>query len=130
MKMDKKNDENTKKDPYATFRHFTFQYLHYYLTDFFKRYDIHNKPVMEDARFGGNTLPSLLAGKDMHLNCYVRLLAAMQFYCPDDEEYLDFITGFVKRAIIEIWLTWGQIPEGWMQSTWMEMQKEERKFMQ
>lgn len=127
--MSEINDENTKKDPYAVFRHFTFHYLHYYLTDFFKRYDIHNKPVMKDAGFGGQTLPYLLKGKDMHLDCYVRLLAVMQFYCPDEDKYMDFVMGFAKRAIIEIWLTWGLPPEGWMKSTWLEMKEEERNIM-
>lgn len=75
--------------------------------DFFKRRHIKNQAVMEDASLGRKTLTHMLEGKDMSLNCYLRLLTAMKRYCADDDEYLDFIMGVLKRAVIEIWLLWG-----------------------
>lgn len=96
--------------------------------DFFKRRHIKNQAVMEDASLGRKTLTHMLEGKDMSLNCYLRLLTAMKRYCADDDEYLDFIMGVLKRAVIEIWLLWGEEPEGWMMETWREMEMEKMKY--
>lgn len=122
------NEGTVRKDRYALFRHATFCYLSYYLRDFFKRRNIKNQAVMEDASLGRKTLSHMLEGKDMSLNCYLRLLTAMKRYCADDAEYLEFIMGFLKRAIIEIWLLWREEPEGWMMETWREMEREKMKY--
>lgn len=126
--MNTKNGETTGKDRYALFRHAYFYYLSYYLIKFFIMHRIKKQAVIEDAGFGGKTLTHLLAGKDMSLNCYLRLLTTMKGFCADDEEYVDFITGFIKRAIIEVWRMWGLEPQGWMRETWREMQEEKVKY--
>lgn len=120
--------ETTHKDPYALFRHFTFHYLHYYLTDFFQVHAIKKQPVSDECGYGGNTLTHLLEGKDMHFNCYARLLTAMREYCKNDEEYMEFVMEFMKRAIIEIWIAWKEKPDEWMLETWEEMRKEKDKY--
>lgn len=120
--------ETITNDPYAIYRHITFHYLHYYLESFFQSHLVNKYSVNEDSGFGGKTLTHLLKGKDMHFNCHLRLLAVMREYCKNDEEYMDFIMEFMKRAIIEIWLIWEEAPEGWMLETWKEMQKEKDKY--
>lgn len=120
--------ETITKDPYALYRHITFHYLHYYLESFFQSHQISKHSVNEDSGFGGRTLEHLLKGKDMHFNCHLRLLAAMRDYCKDNDEYLDFIMEFMKRAIIEIWLIWEEELEEWMLDTWEEMLKEKDKY--
>lgn len=46
--------------------------------DFFKRRHIKNQAVMEDASLGHKTLTHMLEGKDISMNCYLRLLTAMK----------------------------------------------------
>ena len=118
----------THKDPYALFRHFTFHYLHYYLTGFFHTHSVKKRELSDECGYGGNTLEHLLEGKDMHFNCHVRLLVMMREYCKDDVEYMNFVMEFMKRAIIEVWIAWEERPEEWMLSTWEEMRKEKDKY--
>ena len=120
--------ETTHKDPYALFRHFTFHYLHYYLTGFFRTHSVKKRELSDECGYGGSTLEHLLEGKDMHFNCHVRLLVMMREYCKDDVEYMDFVMEFMKRAIIEVWIAWEERPEEWMLSTWEEMRKEKDKY--
>lgn len=123
------NKDITTKDPYAIYRHLTFQYLQYYLCDFFDTHSVKKQDVKNDCGFGGSTLPRLLKGKDMHFNCYVRLLFTMRGYCKDDNEHMDLIVEFMKRAMIEIWLIWGEEPQSWMLETWKKMQEEKDKYI-
>ena len=120
--------ETTHKDPYALFRHFTFHYLHYYLTGFFHTHSVKKRELSDECGYGGKTLEQLLEGKDMHFNCHVRLLVMMREYCKDDVEYMNFVMEFMKRAIIEVWIAWEERPEEWMLSTWEEMRKEKDKY--
>lgn len=120
--------ETTHKDPYALFWHFTFHYLHYYLTGFFHTHSVKKRELSDECGYGGNTLEHLLEGKDMHFNCHVRLLVMMREYCKDDVEYMNFVMEFMKRAIIEVWIAWEERPEEWMLSTWEEMRKEKDKY--
>lgn len=120
--------ETTHKDPYALFRHFTFHYLHYYLTGFFHTHSVKKRELSDECGYGGNTLEHLLEGKDMHFNCHVRLLVMMREYYKDDVEYMNFVMEFMKRAIIEVWIAWEERPEEWMLSTWEEMRKEKDKY--
>lgn len=69
----------------------------------------------------------MLDGKDVRLNCYIRLLATMKMYCENDDRYMDFIMGFIKRAIVDVWLKWRLSPEGWMKEVWAEMEEEKKK---
>ena len=124
-----RKDLNKIKDPYSPYRHINFQYLSYYLNDFFNTHHIKKHIVEEDSEFGGKTLSHLLDGKDMHFNCYLRLLAVMGEYCKGREEFLNFIMEFMKRAIIEIWLIWEEDPVDWMVETWEKMQEEKEKHM-
>lgn len=117
------------KDPYSLFRHTTFHYVGYYLHDFFHTHHITKDLVRSDCGFGGETLEHLIEGKDMNFNCYLRLLTVMGEYCPTDEEYMQFLMGFMKRAIIEVWLKWEERPFGWMLEIWEEMQKEKEQYM-
>ena len=55
--------ETTHKDPYALFRHFTFHYLHYYLTGFFHTHSVKKRELSDECGYGGNTLEHLLEGK-------------------------------------------------------------------
>lgn len=122
--------ENKKitKDPYAHYRHLRFHYLSYYLRQFFQEHLIKQCSVKSESDFGGSTLSHLLEGKDMHFNCYMRLLTTMGEYCETNEEYMEFIEGFIQRAIIEIWIIWEEEPVDWMVEIWEEMQKEKDKF--
>lgn len=124
--MDK---EFINKDPYALFRHTTFHYLSYYLHDFFEAHLISHEQVKDDSGFGGSTLQELLYGKDMKFNCYLRLLTVLGEFCKDEEEYMNFIKGFMERAIIEVWLIWEEEPFGWMLEVWEKMQIEKAKYI-
>lgn len=123
------NKEISTKDPYAIYRHITFHYLHYYLNDFIQTHSVKKHSLSEDSGFGGKTLNHLLEGKDMHFNCYLRLLTSMREFCKDDNEYMDFIMEFMKRAIIEIWIIWEEKPDKWMLDTWKEMLIEKDKYI-
>lgn len=118
----------TTNDPYARYRHITFHYLSYYLHDFFQSHHIKHGAVTSESDFGGNTLSLLLNGKDMHFNCYLRLLTVMGEYCNSNDEYMDFIMEFMQRAIIEIWIIWEEEPVDWMLEVWKKMQKEKDKY--
>lgn len=121
------NKETTTKDPYALYRHMTFQYLHYYLTDFFHSHAIKKQHIIDDSGLSWKTLTHLLEGEDMHFNCYLRLLTVMREYCKDNDEYMEFVIGFMQRAIIEIWIAWEEKPGEWMLKIWEEMLKEKDK---
>lgn len=125
--MNTNNEEGTTKDPYGDFRHFTFQHIHYYLADFFRTHSVVHQHVIDDAGLGDHTLYDMLNGKDVRLNCYIRLLATMKMYCENDDRYMDFIMGFIKRAIVDVWLKWRLSPEGWMKEVWREMEEEKKK---
>lgn len=120
--------EKMTNDPYAVYRHLTYQYLHYYLADFFQAHSIKKQPVIDDSGFSRSTLASLLDGKDLHFNCYLRLLTVMREYCENDDEYMDFLMGFMKRAIIEIWIIWDEKPEEWIVEIWEKMQDDKNKY--
>lgn len=121
------DNQTSHKDPYALYRHLIFPYLSDYLSDYFHRHSIKKQAITEEASLNWKTLNKLLEGKDMNFNCYLRLLATMRPYCKNDEEFLDFILEFMKRALTEIWITWQEEPDGWMQETWIKMQKDKEK---
>lgn len=123
------NEEEIKQDPYAVFRNIMFQYQCFFLNDFFDSHHIKKNDIEKNSNFGGRTLASLLNGKDMHFNCHLRLLAAMEEYCEDNDEYLDFVLEFLKRSIVEIRLIRGEEPKGWMLITWEKMQLEKNKYL-
>ena len=52
----------------------------------------------------------------------------MREYCENDDEYMDFLMGFMKRAIIEIWIIWDEKPEEWMVEIWEKMQDDKNKY--
>ena len=52
----------------------------------------------------------------------------MREYCENDEEYIEFVMEFMKRAIIEIWIAWEEKPDEWMLETWKEMRNEKDKY--
>lgn len=114
-------------DPFLPYRHLTFHYLGYYLLDFFHTHNMKKCHIDSDADFGGETLNKLLKGQDMHLNCYLRLLTVFESYCRDMNEFLDFIIGFIERAVVEIWVLWELEPVGWMKEVWGRMIGEEEK---
>lgn len=111
-------------DFYAPYRNIYLPYIGCYLKKNFHLYSIKKHLIIRDANLSEKTLNKILEGKNIHFDCYIRLLFSMREYYPNDDVFLAFILEFIKRALVEVHLIRSKELDEWMPEVWERMQKD------
>lgn len=93
-------------------RHLFFNSLGEMIKKIVKEQNIHYIDVTTSIHMSNSTYHRLLSGKDMHLNCYLRLFHYLSTYFPTAQAFWDYVMEFMKRAMSGICLLMG-VEEEW-----------------